>query len=64
MTFSSRNKIKAGKNFFFEKKKQKTFAHLDRAGETATGPKSKSFLGTPGGAPFFQKSTLTSGDLK
>jgi hypothetical protein len=29
---------KASKNFFFEKKKQKPFATLDRAGFTATGP--------------------------
>jgi hypothetical protein len=29
---------KGSKNFFFEKKKQKTFGPLDRAGSTAYGP--------------------------
>jgi hypothetical protein len=31
-------KQKASKRFFFEKKKQKTSAKLDRAGETAWSP--------------------------
>jgi hypothetical protein len=42
---------KESKRFFFEKKKQKTFAKLDRAGFTTWGLVSKSFLVT-----FFQKS--------
>jgi hypothetical protein len=39
------------KYFFFEKKKQKTFAHLARAGRP--GPMSKSFL-----VLFFKKELL------
>jgi hypothetical protein len=42
---------KVSKNFFFEKKKQKTFAPLDCAGGTDWGLVCKSFLVT-----FFQKS--------
>jgi hypothetical protein len=33
------------KRFFFEKKKQKTFANLDRAGFTAWGPVKQKFFG-------------------
>jgi hypothetical protein len=40
--------------FFFEKKNQKTFAPLDRAGGNATGPVSKSFL-----LLFFKKEALS-----
>src|ERR1700733_9439187 len=39
-----------GKRFFFEKKKQKTFINLGRAGFTALGPAQKKFL-----RRFFQK---------
>jgi hypothetical protein len=33
-----RELVKEDKHFFFEKKKQKTFMSLGRAGETGTGP--------------------------
>jgi len=42
---------KPSKNFFFEKKKQKTFGSLNRTGETPMAQSQKSFLVT-----FFQKS--------
>jgi hypothetical protein len=41
--------------FFFEKKNRKTFATLDRPGETTRGPASKSFL-----LLFFKKEALSS----
>jgi hypothetical protein len=42
------------KRFFFEKKKQKTFINLDRAGFAAWGPIRKNFL-----LLFYKKEALT-----
>jgi len=41
------------KNFFFEKKKQKTFVNLDRAGFNTHGLESQKFFA----ALFFKKAT-------
>jgi hypothetical protein len=46
--------MEGSKNFFFEKKKQKTFVNLDRAGGTSFGPGEKSFL-----VLFFKKELLS-----
>jgi hypothetical protein len=43
-----------GKQFFFEKKNQKTFVNLDRAGATDRGPANKNFLFL-----FYKKEALT-----
>jgi hypothetical protein len=37
--------FKASKTFFFEKKKQKTFGPLDRAGEISLSPDEQKFFG-------------------
>jgi hypothetical protein len=42
------------KRFFFEKKKQKTFVNLDRAGFATWGPAIKNFL-----LLFYKKEALT-----
>jgi hypothetical protein len=51
--------VKEGKNFFFEKKKQKTFVNFDRAGFISGGPKSQKFFAEPWWAShlFFKKAT-------